>query len=145
MHSYAVETAMDDTNDATYQAMEALIHNLNTMNSRAGAQSTVQLFKLWYRYFPEGRMAMKNILLGNRKGLGSGETAIFPLSKSSKSKKALAIIKKTRTMTYSSYPFVFPQNVFSLTLALLMLRLIYNIIKRDILRLKLHIWAAVPE
>ena len=144
MHSYAVETAMDDTNDATYQAMEALIHNLNTMNSRAGAQVPFSSLNYGTDTSPEGRMAMKNILLATEKGLGSGETAIF-LSKSSKSKKALAIIKKTRTMTYSSYPFVFPQNVFSLTLALLMFRLIYNIIKRDILRLKLHIWAAVPE
>lgn len=144
MHSYAVETAMDDTNDATYQAMEALIHNLNTMNSRAGAQVPFSSLNYGTDTSPEGRMAMKNTFWQQKKDW-EAEKLLFSLSKSSKSKKALAIIKKTRTMTYSSYPFVFPQNVFSLTLALLMLRLIYNIIKRDILRLKLHIWAAVPE
>ena len=79
MHSYAVETAMDDTNDATYQAMEALIHNLNTMNSRAGAQVPFSSLNYGTDTSPEGRMAMKNILLATEKGLGSGETAIFPI------------------------------------------------------------------
>ena len=146
MHSYAVETAMDDTNDATYQAMEALIHNLNTMNSQCRCTSTVQLFKLWYRYFPRRPYGYEKYPSGNRKRiLGSGETAIFPIQ-IFKVKEGVSYHREnSRTMTYSSYPFVFPQNVFSLTLALLMLRLIYNIIKRDILRLKLHIWAAVPE
>ena len=79
MHSYAVETAMDDTDDATYQAMEALIHNLNTMNSRAGAQVPFSSLNYGTDTSPEGRMAMKNILLATEKGLGSGETAIFPI------------------------------------------------------------------
>ena len=79
MHSYAAETAMDDTNDATYQAMEALIHNLNTMNSRAGAQVPFSSLNYGTDTSPEGRMAMKNILLATEKGLGSGETAIFPI------------------------------------------------------------------
>ena len=35
---FAVKYATDETNNATYQAMEGLVHNLNTMNSRAGAQ-----------------------------------------------------------------------------------------------------------
>ncbi|SCJ60136.1 anaerobic ribonucleoside triphosphate reductase [uncultured Clostridium sp.] len=37
-HEYAARVAWSNTNDACYQAMEALVHNLNTMNSRAGAQ-----------------------------------------------------------------------------------------------------------
>ena len=69
MHSYAVETAMDDTDDATYQAMEALIHNLNTMNSRAGAQVPFSSLNYGTDTSPEGRMAMKNILLATEKGL----------------------------------------------------------------------------
>ena len=79
IHTYAVETAMENTNDATYQAMEALIHNLNTMNSRAGAQVPFSSLNYGTDTSPEGRMAMKNILLATEKGLGGGETAIFPI------------------------------------------------------------------
>jgi len=79
MHAYAAQTAWDDTNDATYQAMEALIHNLNTMNSRAGAQVPFSSLNYGTDTSPEGRMVIKNILLATEKGLGDGETAIFPI------------------------------------------------------------------
>ena len=46
-HKTSVQIAMKETDMLTYQAMESLIHNLNTMNSRAGAQVPFQLYQLW--------------------------------------------------------------------------------------------------
>lgn len=78
-HDYACETATQETDHATYQAMEALIHNLNTMNSRAGAQVPFSSVNYGTDISPEGRMVMKNMLLATERGLGEGETAIFPI------------------------------------------------------------------
>lgn len=78
-HEYAFGNALDETDDATYQAMEALIHNLNTMNSRAGAQVPFSSVNYGTDISPEGRMVMKNMLLATERGLGEGETAIFPI------------------------------------------------------------------
>ncbi len=78
-HQYAEKTALRETDRATYQAMEALIHNLNTMNSRAGAQVPFSSLNYGTDTSPEGRMAMKNLLLATEQGLGEGETAIFPI------------------------------------------------------------------
>ena len=64
---------------ATYQAMEALIHNLNTMNSRAGAQVPFSSINYGMDTSPEGRMVMRNVLLATEAGLGNGETPIFPI------------------------------------------------------------------
>ncbi|OCN01249.1 anaerobic ribonucleoside-triphosphate reductase [Clostridium sp. W14A] len=78
-HQYAVETATRNTDRATYQSMEALIHNLNTMNSRAGAQVPFSSLNYGTDTSPEGRMVMKNLLLATKAGLGGGETPIFPV------------------------------------------------------------------
>ena len=59
--------------------MEALVHNLNTMNSRAGAQTPFSSINYGTDTTPEGRMVTKNILLANEAGLGNGETPIFPI------------------------------------------------------------------
>lgn len=77
--SFAIETAVKETDADTYQAMEALIHNLNTMNSRAGAQTPFSSINYGMDTTPEGRMVIKNVLLANEKGLGNGETPIFPI------------------------------------------------------------------
>ena len=78
-HKFAINTAWNETNAATYQAMEAFIHNLNTMNSRAGAQVPFSSINYGTDTSPEGRMAMKNLLLATDAGLGDGETPIFPV------------------------------------------------------------------
>lgn len=78
-HDYAVKTALDDTDRATYQAMEAFIHNLNTMNSRAGAQVPFSSINYGTDTSPEARMVIKNLLLATEAGLGGGETPIFPV------------------------------------------------------------------
>lgn len=78
-HKFAINTAWNETNAATYQAMEAFIHNLNTMNSRAGAQVPFSSINYGTDASPEGRMAMRNLLLATDAGLGDGETPIFPV------------------------------------------------------------------
>lgn len=76
---YAREKAVAGTDRATYQAMEALIHNLNTMHSRAGAQTPFSSINYGMDTSSEGRMVVKNMLLVTEKGLGNGETPIFPI------------------------------------------------------------------
>ena len=77
--SYTRKNAYNDTDRATFQAMEALIHNLNTMHSRAGAQTPFSSVNYGMDTSPEGRMVIRNTLLATEEGLGSGETAIFPV------------------------------------------------------------------
>ncbi len=76
----AYEKALQKTDRATQQAMEALIHNLNTMHSRAGAQVPFSSVNFGTDTSPEGRMVIKNFLLSADRGLGKGETPIFPVS-----------------------------------------------------------------
>ena len=77
--NHVIEKALNATDHATYQAMEALIHNLNTMHSRAGAQVPFSSINYGTDTSPEGRMVIKNVLLANEAGLGNGETPIFPI------------------------------------------------------------------
>ena len=76
----AYDTALSKTDRATYQAMEAFVHNLNTMHSRAGAQVPFSSINFGTDTSPEGRMVMKNYLLSVDAGLGKNETPIFPIS-----------------------------------------------------------------
>ena len=76
----AYDTAIAKTDRATYQAMEAFVHNLNTMHSRAGAQVPFSSINFGTDTSPEGRMVIKNYLLSVDAGLGKGETPIFPIS-----------------------------------------------------------------
>ncbi len=79
IQEFTAAHSFSETNRATYQAMEALIHNLNTMNSRAGAQTPFSSINYGTDTSPEGRMVIENILLANEAGLGNGETPIFPI------------------------------------------------------------------
>ena len=76
----AKENATNKTDRQTFQAMEAFIHNLNTMHSRAGAQVPFSSVNFGTDTSPEGRMVIKNYLLATDEGLGHGETPIFPIS-----------------------------------------------------------------
>ena len=71
---------LEDTIRSTYQAMEAFIHNLNTMHSRAGAQVPFSSINFGTDISPEGRMVIEQYMLANEAGLGNGETPIFPIS-----------------------------------------------------------------
>lgn len=79
IQSFSAKKATEETDKATYQAMEALLHNLNTMHSRAGAQTPFSSINYGMDTSTEGRMVMKNMLLVTEAGLGNSETAIFPI------------------------------------------------------------------
>ena len=71
--------AVEAVDRDTYQAMEGFVHNLNTMHSRAGAQTPFSSINYGTDTTPEGRMVIRNILLALDAGLGHGETCIFPI------------------------------------------------------------------
>ncbi len=66
------------TDEEVYQAMEALVYNLNSMHSRAGAQVPFSSLNLGLDTSEAGRKVIKNLLLAYEKGLGRGENPIFP-------------------------------------------------------------------
>ncbi len=68
----------DASEEETYQAMEALIYNLNSMHSRAGAQVPFSSINLGTDITEAGRKVTRNLLLAYDKGLGRGENPIFP-------------------------------------------------------------------
>lgn len=79
IQEFAYNSSYKETDRQTYQSMEGLIHNLNTMHSRAGAQVPFSSINFGTDTSLEGRMVSKNLLLSMEKGLGNGETAIFPI------------------------------------------------------------------
>jgi len=75
----SIKNSIKGTDKDTYKAMVALVHNLNTMHSRAGAQVPFSTINYGMDKSPEGRMVIKNALLALEAGLGNGETPIFPI------------------------------------------------------------------
>lgn len=75
----AIEIAYQRTERDCYQAMESLLFNLNTMQSRAGAQTPFSSINYGTGTTPEQRMIIKNILFATDAGLGNSETPIFPV------------------------------------------------------------------
>ncbi|MFB5266841.1 anaerobic ribonucleoside triphosphate reductase [Paenibacillus enshidis] len=74
--SYAF--AMEETIAETRQAAESLIHNLNTMSSRAGGQIPFTSLNYGMCTSPEGRLVSRTLLEATIRGLGAGETPVFP-------------------------------------------------------------------
>lgn len=72
--------ACADVEEETHQAMEALIHNFNTLHSRAGAQVPFSSINYGMDTSPEGRLVIREVLNAIDAGLGNGETPIFPIS-----------------------------------------------------------------
>ncbi len=64
--------------DTVYQAMEGLVYNLNSMHSRAGAQVPFSSINFGTGTSPEERLIIEQLLLAFEKGLGRGETPLFP-------------------------------------------------------------------
>ncbi len=79
VQAFAKESAGVEIERNTYQAMEAFVHNLNTMHSRAGAQIPFSSINYGLDTSPEGRLVIKNLMLATEAGLGNGETPIFPI------------------------------------------------------------------
>lgn len=74
-----IDYSYRETRQETFQAMEALIHNLNTMHSRAGAQVPFSSLNYGTDTSNEGRMVIDCLLDATLEGLGDGETPIFPI------------------------------------------------------------------
>ena len=75
-----IAASVKDTERQTLQAMEGFVHNLNTMHSRAGAQVPFTSINFGTDTTPAGRLVSKDLLEATAKGLGHGETPIFPIS-----------------------------------------------------------------
>lgn len=76
----AFDQAILMTKKETYQAMEIVVHNLNSMHSRAGSQVPFSSLNFGTDTSAEGRLVIKNLLLAVEAGLGNGETPIFPIT-----------------------------------------------------------------
>ncbi len=71
--------AINKTVNRVHQAMEAFIHNMNTIHSRGGNQVVFSSINYGTDTSAEGRCIMREILLSTYNGVGNGETAIFPI------------------------------------------------------------------
>ncbi|MDR2337104.1 MAG: anaerobic ribonucleoside triphosphate reductase [Deltaproteobacteria bacterium] len=77
--SIFIQEALEKTRKDTYQAMEAFIHNLNTMHSRGGNQVVFSSINYGTDTSPEGRMVIRELLAATVSGLGNGEVPVFPI------------------------------------------------------------------
>ena len=77
--SFARSQAEEETARETYQAMEAFLHNMNLINSRAGAQVPFSSVNYGTDTSPEGRLVTASLLRATEAGIGDGKTAIFPV------------------------------------------------------------------
>lgn len=71
--------ALEKTDDDTHQAMEGLIGNLNSLQSRSGNQVPFSSLNFGLDTSACGRMVSDNIIRSQMEGLGDGLTAIFPI------------------------------------------------------------------
>lgn len=77
--SKAMKIVKDRVRRDVYQAMQAMIHNLNTMNSRAGAQVPFSSINYGTGTSHAARLVVEQLLNATEAGLGNGETPIFPV------------------------------------------------------------------
>lgn len=74
-----IQLAINGTANRVHQAMEAFIHNMNTIHSRGGNQVVFSSINYGTDDSPEGRCIIREMLLSTEKGVGNGETPIFPI------------------------------------------------------------------
>ncbi|MBR2192689.1 MAG: anaerobic ribonucleoside triphosphate reductase [Bacteroidaceae bacterium] len=75
----ALQHAINKTVSRVHQAMEAFIHNMNTIHSRGGNQVVFSSINYGTDTSAEGRCIMRELLKSTFEGVGNGETAIFPI------------------------------------------------------------------
>ena len=75
----ARQHAINKTVSRVHQAMEAFIHNMNTIHSRGGNQVVFSSINYGTDTSAEGRCIMRELLNSTYQGVGNGETAIFPI------------------------------------------------------------------
>ncbi|MDD8049005.1 MAG: anaerobic ribonucleoside-triphosphate reductase [Thomasclavelia sp.] len=76
--NHILETSKDGIEKETYQAMEAFIHNMNTMNSHAGAKVPYSSITYGLDQSIEGRLVSRCLLLVTKEGIGNNQAPIFP-------------------------------------------------------------------
>lgn len=74
-----IQAAINGTVSRVHQAMEAFIHNMNTIHSRGGNQVVFSSVNYGTDTSPEGRCIIREMLLSTERGVGNGETPIFPI------------------------------------------------------------------
>ena len=74
-----MQEAINNTIGRVHQAMEAFIHNMNTIHSRGGNQVVFSSINYGTDTSPEGRCIIREILLSTERGVGNNETPIFPI------------------------------------------------------------------
>lgn len=74
-----IQHALNRTVNIVHQAMEGFIHNMNTIHSRGGNQVVFSSINYGTDTTPEGRCVMEQLLLSTERGVGNGQTAIFPI------------------------------------------------------------------
>lgn len=74
-----VQHAVNKTVARVHQAMEAFIHNMNTIHSRGGNQVVFSSINYGTDTSAEGRCVIRELLNSTYDGVGNGETAIFPI------------------------------------------------------------------
>ena len=84
------QQAINQTVIRVHQAMEAFIHNMNTIHSRGGNQVVFSSINYGTDTSAEGRCIIRELLLSTFQGVGNGGTAIFPIQ----------IWKKKRGVSY---------------------------------------------
>ena len=77
--SNPIQIAINNTVDRVHQAMESFIHNCNTIHSRAGNQVVFSSINYGTDTSPEGRCIIRELLNTTERGVGNGETPIFPI------------------------------------------------------------------
>ncbi|MDY2916244.1 MAG: anaerobic ribonucleoside triphosphate reductase [Muribaculaceae bacterium] len=75
----ALQHAMNQTVSRVHQAMEAFIHNMNTIHSRGGNQVVFSSINYGTDTSAEGRCIIRELLHSTYEGVGNGATAIFPI------------------------------------------------------------------
>ncbi|NGZ77378.1 anaerobic ribonucleoside triphosphate reductase [Saccharibacillus alkalitolerans] len=78
-YPHAYRYACQETRQETFQAAESLIHNLNTMSSRGGGQIPFTSINYGTCTSSEGRLVMESLMDATMRGLGQGQTPIFPI------------------------------------------------------------------
>lgn len=74
-----IQAAINNTVNRVHQSMEAFIHNMNTIHSRGGNQVVFSSINYGTDTSPEGRCIIREMLLSTERGVGNGETPIFPI------------------------------------------------------------------
>ena len=74
-----IQAAINGTVSRIHQSMEAFIHNMNTIHSRGGNQVVFSSINYGTDTTPEGRCIIRELLLSTKRGVGNGETPIFPI------------------------------------------------------------------